>query len=217
MHETFEGVQDMACDTFLKICKKCKKRFVIDHQDDKNHNFLEKLLNDIPNIIQKLQPNHIHIFYEAVGYIVDSAEKEKKENLIKNFMELPNKKWKIIMKNAQKSLNILVNSEIMRDLVNLLKTNVSAAKSLKNSYQFQLTTVFKDILSVYKAYSQIISNEFNKNDDSNTSSFIKNMKQVKKECLKLFEIFVLNSEDTNNLSKYFVPPILEVTLGNFAN
>ncbi len=29
MHETHPGVQDMACETFLKICHKCKRKFVI--------------------------------------------------------------------------------------------------------------------------------------------------------------------------------------------
>ena len=32
MHETFPGVQDMACDTFLKISKQCREKFVIVHQ-----------------------------------------------------------------------------------------------------------------------------------------------------------------------------------------
>lgn len=29
MHETHEGVQDMACDTFIKIAQKCRRYFVI--------------------------------------------------------------------------------------------------------------------------------------------------------------------------------------------
>ncbi|KAJ6811585.1 protein EXPORTIN 1A [Iris pallida] len=29
MHETHPGVQDMTCDTFLKIVQKCKRKFVI--------------------------------------------------------------------------------------------------------------------------------------------------------------------------------------------
>jgi exportin-1 len=29
MHETHPGVQDMACDTFLKIVQKCRRKFVI--------------------------------------------------------------------------------------------------------------------------------------------------------------------------------------------
>ena len=28
MHETHEGVQDMACDTFIKIALKCRRQFV---------------------------------------------------------------------------------------------------------------------------------------------------------------------------------------------
>jgi exportin-1 len=28
MHETHEGVQDMACDTFIKIANKCRRHFV---------------------------------------------------------------------------------------------------------------------------------------------------------------------------------------------
>jgi hypothetical protein len=28
MHETHEGVQDMACDTFIKIAQKCRRHFV---------------------------------------------------------------------------------------------------------------------------------------------------------------------------------------------
>ena len=28
MHETHDGVQDMACDTFIKISQKCKRYFV---------------------------------------------------------------------------------------------------------------------------------------------------------------------------------------------
>jgi len=29
MHETHPGVQDMACETFLKICHRCRRKFVV--------------------------------------------------------------------------------------------------------------------------------------------------------------------------------------------
>ena len=29
MHETHPGVQDMACETFIKITHKCKRKFVV--------------------------------------------------------------------------------------------------------------------------------------------------------------------------------------------
>jgi exportin-1 len=33
MHEKHPGVQDMACDTFMKIVKKCKRKFVVPQED----------------------------------------------------------------------------------------------------------------------------------------------------------------------------------------
>lgn len=37
MHERHEGVQDMACDTFIKIAKKCRKHFVITQLSEYAH------------------------------------------------------------------------------------------------------------------------------------------------------------------------------------
>jgi exportin-1 len=216
MHEVFPGVQDMACDTFLKISKKCKKKFVIEHQDDEN-NFLEKLLSDIPNIISKLESSHIHVFYETLGYIIDSADHRVKEDLIKKLMDLPNKRWKSIMKGASSNIQVLTSNETMRDLINLLKTNVASAKSLKSSFHYQLSLIFKDMLSIYQAYSQMITQELQKNSEASGFTHVRNMKKVKREILRLFEIFVLNSEDVNTLSKLFVPSILESTLGKIYN
>ena len=31
MHETHDGVQDMACDTFIKIAQKCRRHFIQVH------------------------------------------------------------------------------------------------------------------------------------------------------------------------------------------
>lgn len=45
MHETHPGVQDMACDTFLKIVENCKGSFVIQQKTEPaNVPFIEELL-----------------------------------------------------------------------------------------------------------------------------------------------------------------------------
>lgn len=41
------------------------------------------------------------------------------------------------------------------------------------------------------------------------------MRSVKKETLKLVEIFIQNAEDTQIVMKHFVPPLLEATLGDY--
>jgi exportin-1 len=58
MHETHDGVQDMACDTFIKISQKCKRHFVV-LQVGEVMPFIEEILNNISAIICDLQPQQV--------------------------------------------------------------------------------------------------------------------------------------------------------------
>jgi hypothetical protein len=62
-------LQDMACDTFLKICGKCKRKFVV-LQLQETQPFVAELLDGLSATIQDLQPHQIHAFYEAVGLMI---------------------------------------------------------------------------------------------------------------------------------------------------
>uniref|UniRef100_A0AAQ4P2G3 Exportin-1 n=1 Tax=Gasterosteus aculeatus aculeatus TaxID=481459 RepID=A0AAQ4P2G3_GASAC len=55
MHETHDGVQDMACDTFIKIAQKCRRHF-IQVQVGEVMPFIDEILNNINTIICDLQP-----------------------------------------------------------------------------------------------------------------------------------------------------------------
>ncbi|CAM9899581.1 unnamed protein product [Phaeothamnion confervicola] len=54
MHELHPGVQDMACDTFLKIAQKCKRKFVTAQQSEQQA-FIEELLVQLPTIVSDLE------------------------------------------------------------------------------------------------------------------------------------------------------------------
>ncbi|KAG2358667.1 hypothetical protein BDR07DRAFT_1522427 [Suillus spraguei] len=43
MHETHEGVQDMVCDTFIKIAQKCRRHFVM-QQSEEQEPFVDEIL-----------------------------------------------------------------------------------------------------------------------------------------------------------------------------
>ena len=58
MHETHEGVQDMACDTFIKIAQKCRRQFV-QIQVGEVMPFIDELLANINSIICDLQPQQV--------------------------------------------------------------------------------------------------------------------------------------------------------------
>ncbi|KAH7694836.1 hypothetical protein AAVH_38112, partial [Aphelenchoides avenae] len=67
MHESHEGVQDMACDTFIKIVIKCRHHFV---QAGETQPFINEILANLTSIICDLSQPQVHVFYEAVGHII---------------------------------------------------------------------------------------------------------------------------------------------------
>lgn len=90
MHETHDGVQDMACDTFIKIALKCRRHFVTT-QVGESCPFIEDILASISTIICDLQPQQVHTFYEAVGYMISAqVDSATQEALIERYMLLPN-------------------------------------------------------------------------------------------------------------------------------
>ena len=90
MHETHEGVQDMACDTFIKIAIKCRRQFV-QIQVGEVMPFIDELLSSITTTICDLQPQQVQTFYEAVGHMISaSTDQQQQEQLIERYMQLPN-------------------------------------------------------------------------------------------------------------------------------
>ena len=107
MHETHEGVQDMACDTFIKIAIKCRRQFVqiqvrgmyymkqriltVNLKVGEVMPFIDELLGSINTIICDLQPQQVQTFYEAVGHMISaSTDQQQQEQLIEKYMQLPN-------------------------------------------------------------------------------------------------------------------------------
>lgn len=59
LSETHDGVQDMACDTFIKIAQKCRRHF-IQVQVGEVMPFIDEILNNINTIICDLQPQQVN-------------------------------------------------------------------------------------------------------------------------------------------------------------
>jgi exportin-1 len=58
MHETHEGVQDMACDTFIKIAQQCKRSFIVPPTTDQPPMINEILMN-MDSITSSLSPGQV--------------------------------------------------------------------------------------------------------------------------------------------------------------
>lgn len=213
MHETHEGVQDMACDTFIKIAQKCRRHFV-QVQVGEAVPFIEEILANMSTIIYDLQPQQVHTFCEAVGYMISAqADQGQQERLVDRYMLLPNQVWDDIIKQASKNVDVLKEPDAVRQLGNILKTNVRACKALGHPYVTQLGRIYLDMLNVYKVMSENISAAIALNGEGVTKQpLIRAMRTVKKEALKLIAGWVSRTNDPKMVLENFIPPLLDAVL-----
>ncbi|CAE6421161.1 unnamed protein product [Rhizoctonia solani] len=216
MHETHEGVQDMACDTFIKISQKCRRHFVM-QQAGETEPFVDEILRGLHRITVDLSPQQVHTFYEAVGYMVSAQpNKSIQERLIMKLMDLPNNAWDSLMSQAASNVDVLGNSENVKILSNVLKTNVSACVSIGGFFLPQVGRIFNDMLGLYKAVSTLISEQVAKDGPVATRTpKVRSLRTIKKEILKLMETYVKKAEDLDTLYTNFIPPLLEAVLGDY--
>ncbi|KAI3506958.1 hypothetical protein L1887_21623 [Cichorium endivia] len=217
MHETHPGVQDMACDTFLKIVQKCKRKFVI-VQVGENEPFVSELLTTLPTTIVDLEPHQIHTFYESVGHMIQAeSEATKRDEYLQRLMDLPNQKWVEIINHARGNVDFLKDQDVIRTVLNILQTNTSAASALGTHFLPQITLIFLDMLNVYKMYSELISSGIAEGGPfASKTSYVKLLRSVKRETLKLIETFLDKAEDQPQIGKQFVPPMMDPVLGDYA-
>ncbi|GLT95335.1 hypothetical protein SLE2022_130230 [Rubroshorea leprosula] len=217
MHETHPGVQDMACDTFLKIVQKCKRKFVI-LQVGESEPFVSELLSGLVTTVADLEPHQIHTFYEAVGHMINAeSDPQKRDEYLQRLMELPNRKWVEIIARARQSVDFLKDQEVIRTVLNILQTNTSVASSLGTYFLSQISLIFLDMLNVYRMYSELISSSIAEGGPfASKTSYVKLLRSVKRETLKLIETFLDKAEDQPQIGKQFVPPMMDPVLGDYA-
>jgi exportin-1 len=156
MHETHEGVQDMACDTFIKIANKCKRHFVA-LQPGETEPFIEEIVRNLRKITQDLSPQQVHTFYEACGYMISAqGQKGIQERLIGDLMSLPNAAWDNIIQQASNDPTILQDADIIKIIGNIMKTNVAACSSIGAYFYPQIGRIYLDMLTMYRASSTLI-------------------------------------------------------------
>lgn len=216
MHETHEGVQDMACDTFIKIAQKCRRHFVA-QQTGEHEPFIDEIVRNLHKITEDLSPQQVHTFYEACGYMI-SAQPSKtiQERLISELMKLPNAVWDNIIQQAGQNVDVLDNNETIKIIGNVLKTNVSACSSIGSYFYRQIGNIYMDLLGLYRAVSSIISNTVaSQGNIATRTPRIRSLRTVKKEILKLVEVFVSKADDLETVNNVLIPPLLEAVLGDY--
>ncbi|KAL9602240.1 MAG: hypothetical protein Q9219_001964 [cf. Caloplaca sp. 3 TL-2023] len=216
MHESHEGVQDMACDTFIKIANKCRRHFVA-LQPSENEPFIDEIVRTMRKITCDLTPQQVHTFYEACGYMISAqGQKNVQERLIQELMSYPNQAWDSIIEQANRDSSILQDGETIKVIGNIMKTNVAACSSIGSYFYPQIGRIYHDMLSMYKACSQMISESVVRDGLVATKMpKVRGMRTIKKEILKLIDIYVLKADDLEAVNNNLVPPLLEAVLSDY--
>lgn len=222
MHESHPGVQDMACDTFLKIATKCKRKFVTLQADEANP-FICDLVDTLPSIISDLEPHQVQSFYESVGCMLSDKGPQipiDRVAILTRLMEMPNRTWRVIMDNAMKNVESLVEPNTIKEIIKILKTNNRVCQSVGPLFTSQLQTFFLDMLNVYKVYSERISAAVSQQGAIATQmSLVRTMRSAKKEVLRLLNVFIQKSgppeAEPRAVAQGFIPPVLDPILGDY--
>eukprot|EP00808_Paulinella_micropora_P003144 g18294.t1 len=211
MHEKHPGVQDMACDTFLKIAKKCKSKFVRQMEDNKAPPFIEEILDGLRETTKDLDESQIHTFYEAVGEIIQAQQDPlKQQNLIVKLMEPPNLIWQTIIKKANKNFSVMLDMKTVKEIVMVLKMNNRVAAAVGPGYSVQMSRLYLELLQVYKMYSSYVSGKIrDEGEAAANNALLKQMRAANAHALRLIQTFVKNCKqsDLAMIDKTFLPEL----------
>lgn len=231
MHETFPGVQEMAVDTFLKICQKCRKKFVIVNNGEQAC-FVEEMMGHIEQDISELEHLHVCTYFEAVGNMISSADDARKERFVAQLMELFNNKWKGLL--ATGSPEALQDQQVLRNISLILRVNERMVSAVGIACHSQLASIYHDMLKIYKVCSDFISvSVAQQGPQVMGHTVVKLMRNVKRDSLRLVRTFVDMAASPNGagapangnaqmavmnqlqLAQQFVPPLLEPVLADY--
>ncbi|KAI9712939.1 MAG: Karyopherin transporter [Chrysothrix sp. TS-e1954] len=218
MHETHEGVQDMACDTFIKIASKCKRHFVC-LQPSETEPFIDEIVRSLQKITCDLQPQQIHTFYEACGNMINAqGQKSTQERLISDLMSLPNRAWDSIIQQAHQNPAVLQDNETIKVVGNIMKTNVAACTSIGTYFYPQIGRIYLDMLNMYRASSGLIDEAVKREGLIATKMpAIRGLRTIKKEILKLINTYVERADDLEMVHQNLVPGLLDAVLSDYRN
>lgn len=154
MHELHPGVQDMACDTFLKIAQKCKRKFMTPQQPEDLQPFVLTLISDLTRHTNDLQPHQVQSFYESVATMLSDQGPAiflPRDQVMFRLMETSTAVWQGHMQRAAATQAAsLRESDTLRELSRILKINAKVCSAAGAVYLHQLGLLFRDMLNVYR-------------------------------------------------------------------
>lgn len=216
MHETHEGVQDMACETFLKICQRCKKQICTSQLPDEGP-FIEEIIETTPSIIDALTDAQRQIFWEAKATVISAESDPQRQNrLIERMMDPLNAEWNASIQDVTSNIDHLVISELYKRLSHILRCNNLSCSAIGPAYGQQMAKIYLDMLGLYRTCSSIISSQIATLGVVSAKTVqMKGLRTVKKDILRFVDTFINKIDNPQVLVNDFIPPLFEAILSDY--
>ena len=202
MHEYHPGVQDFACETFLKISMKCANEFIKQNQGEPEP-YINVLVRSVHENTKDLFPHQKLMFYEALGNMINIEENEQKKlYLIEQLMQTTYSNWMQFFEQAAQNADVLKNTEVVKGLELIIRINERVCYSTGMTYWSYGNKLFENMLKTFMFYSSLVNDSFNKGETVNV--FTKSYQSFNRTLLKFF-ITLVACTDTQVVLNQILP------------
>ncbi|CCF58359.1 hypothetical protein KAFR_0E02060 [Kazachstania africana CBS 2517] len=211
-----EGIQDMACDTFMKIAKRCKYQLVTKQQNEENP-LIKGILEQLPTTTSELTPDQAQLLYEACGLIVaEERNEDRRSNLLQDLMQLPNQVWDRTIEQVKAAPTIMCDPVTLKITANIIRTNNAVCTGMKEAFSKQISSIYPDLLNLYKVVSTLINDQIGlMGTISIKTPQVRGFRIIKKEILKLSGTYITGARNLEELTIGLIDPLLNIVLEDY--
>jgi exportin-1 len=218
MHESHEGVQDMACDTLKHITTKCGRHFV-NLQPDEDTPYIYEIIKHLPKITSDLGPTQICVVYECLGQMIysDNGPVEN-EILVERLMQEPNSFWSSLVTQFTSDPNCLRASDRVKLFNYFLRVNLAVSTYSKHLFNGQMAYLYPNLLKLYTNCSSIITQAVQENPNyGHVTPVVRGVRSIKKDILKLITSYVSTCRNQDEVAATMVPSLFDTVLYDYNN
>lgn len=215
MKETFEGVQDMAVDTLLKLSKRVPKCFL--SMDDRRIPFIQTVIENYADHISLLNFSQVQTFFEAIGHAIRAiSDPQFQTSCLTELLAYTDERLSESASVAQRNVELSCTIDHLKELIHLLRLHSSVAKSCGPCYFSEINKMFDVFKGYYVHYFNAINQRIGEmGPDAVNHQQVRYMRIVKKEVLQIFEYFTTDTNDIEFVSNVCMPQILELILSDY--
>ncbi|CUG77964.1 exportin 1, putative [Bodo saltans] len=233
MRELFQGVQDMAVDTFLKLTKTCPEVFLDAGQEPKR--FVWFIIQDAwPNMTGLLGPAHIELLHSAMGHIIHAGSQIENYPTTCGELGATSEATQILMSLLLNSTSLfksavemaavnfdglISNVDLLRSLLHILRNFSNTASTCGPIFIHQMQVMFDELQSFYAAFSRTISSAVAAHGPAVLSgqANVRLMRLIKKEILRVIELFTEHTLQDSFVAQECMPKVFDIVLTDYVN